>query len=72
MRGKWGDQIEGLQQQIQALNRTTADHAHLLGKLPDRVVAEEAGMSLGAVRNYRIKNDIPAACKLAVHVTSRT
>jgi hypothetical protein len=40
------------------------DYAHLLGKLPDRVVAEEAGMSLGAVRNYRIKNDIPAAGRM--------
>lgn len=40
------------------------DYKHLLGKLPDRVVAEEAGMSLGAVRNYRIKNDIPAAGRM--------
>lgn len=40
------------------------DYKHLLGKLPDRVVADEAGMSLGAVRNYRIKNDIPAAGRM--------
>lgn len=40
------------------------DFVHLLGKLPDRVVAEEAGMSLGAVRNFRVKNDIPAAGRM--------
>ncbi len=40
------------------------DYEHMLGKLPDRVVADEAGMSLGAVRNYRIKNDISAAGRM--------
>lgn len=34
---------------------------HLLGKVPDRVVAQEAGVSLNAVRNYRNKRGIPAA-----------
>lgn len=33
----------------------------LLGKVPDRVVAERAGVSLNAVRNYRVKRGIPAA-----------
>lgn len=33
----------------------------MLGVVPDRVVAEEAAMSLGAVRNYRIKHNIPAS-----------
>jgi hypothetical protein len=40
------------------------DFRHMLGKLPDRVVAEEAGMSLGAVRNFRVKHDIPAAGRM--------
>lgn len=40
------------------------DFRHLLGRLPDRVVADEAGMSLGAVRNFRIKHDIEAAGRL--------
>ncbi len=35
--------------------------AHLLGVVPDRVVAERAGVSLNAVRNYRVKRNIPAA-----------
>lgn len=35
--------------------------ADLLGKVPDRVVAEKAGVSLNAVRNYRVKRGIPAA-----------
>lgn len=33
----------------------------LLGKVPDRVVAERAGVSLNAVRNYRVKRGISAA-----------
>jgi hypothetical protein len=37
--------------------------AHLLGKVPDRVVAEEAGVSVNAVRNYRAKRGIPAASR---------
>ncbi|MCB9664236.1 MAG: hypothetical protein H6732_08995 [Alphaproteobacteria bacterium] len=36
----------------------------LLGVVPDRVIAEIAGMSLGAVRNFRIKKDIPAAGRM--------
>jgi hypothetical protein len=35
--------------------------AHLLGTVPDRVVAEKAGVSLNAVRNYRVNRGIPAA-----------
>lgn len=34
--------------------------AHLVGKVPDRVVAQEAGVSTNAVRNYRYKHGIPA------------
>lgn len=37
------------------------DFRHLMGRVPDRVVAEQADMSLGAVRNYRIKHGIDAA-----------
>lgn len=37
----------------------------LLGKVPDRVVAERAGVSLNAVRNYRVKRGIPAAGRTA-------
>lgn len=37
----------------------------LLGRVPDRVVAELAGMSLGAVRNFRIKNDIEPAGRIS-------
>lgn len=33
----------------------------LLGQVPDRVIAERAGVSLNAVRNYRVKRGIPAA-----------
>lgn len=39
--------------------------AHLLGQVPDRVVAEKAGVSLNAVRNYRVKRGIPAAGRAA-------
>jgi hypothetical protein len=35
--------------------------AELLGQVPDRVVAEKAGVSLNAVRNYRVKLGISAA-----------
>lgn len=35
--------------------------SNLLGTVPDRVVAEKAGVSLNAVRNYRVKKGIPAA-----------
>ncbi len=35
--------------------------AHLLGQVPDRVVAEKAGVTLNAVRNYRAKRGIQAA-----------
>lgn len=35
--------------------------AHLLGTVPDRVVAQQAGVSLNAVRNYRNKRGIAAA-----------
>ncbi len=41
------------------------DYANLLGKVPDRVVAEFTQMSLGAVRNYRIKHGIPAAGRMS-------
>lgn len=33
----------------------------LLGAVADRIVAEKAGVSLNAVRNYRVKRGIPAA-----------
>jgi hypothetical protein len=33
---------------------------HLLGNVPDRIVAEKAGVSLNAVRNYRVKKGISA------------
>lgn len=36
-------------------------HVSLLGQVPDRVVAERAGVSLNAVRNYRVKRGIAAA-----------
>lgn len=36
-------------------------YADLLGTVPDRVVAQQAGVSLNAVRNYRVKKKIPAA-----------
>jgi hypothetical protein len=40
------------------------DFRHVVGVLPDRVVAEVAGMSLGAVRNFRIKNGIEPAGRM--------
>ncbi len=36
-------------------------YVDLLGTVPDRVVADRAGVSLNAVRNYRVKREIPAA-----------
>jgi transcriptional regulator with XRE-family HTH domain len=47
------------------------DFHHLLGHIPDRVVAEEAGMSLGAVRNYRIKHEIEPAGRMRKSEISR-
>lgn len=46
-------------------------YAELLGKVPDRVVAEKAGVSLNAVRNYRVKRGIPAAGREAGQSASR-
>ena len=40
------------------------DYRDLLGKVPDRVIADIAGMSLGAVRNFRIKQDIEPAGRM--------
>jgi hypothetical protein len=40
------------------------DMHEILGRVPDRVVADEAGMSLGAVRNYRIKHSIEAVGRM--------
>lgn len=37
------------------------DHAHLLGTVPDRVVADKAGVSLNAVRNYRARRGIASS-----------
>ncbi|MBX2801184.1 MAG: hypothetical protein KTR31_26120 [Myxococcales bacterium] len=39
--------------------------AELLGQVPDRVVAEKAGVTLNAVRNYRAKRGIQAAGRAA-------
>lgn len=40
--------------------RSLLDDLHgLMGVIPDRSIAELSGMSLGAVRNYRVKNEIP-------------
>ena len=35
--------------------------AELVGKVPDRVVAEKAGVTLNAVRNYRASRGIPSS-----------
>ena len=40
------------------------DSLDLLGRVPDRVIAEIAGMSLGAIRNYRIKEGIAPAGRM--------
>lgn len=37
--------------------------ADMLGQVPDRVIAEQAGVTLNAVRNYRAKRGIPAATR---------
>lgn len=42
-----------------------ASFRHLLGEVPDRVVADLAGMSLGAIRNYRVKKGIAAAGRMS-------
>jgi hypothetical protein len=44
----------------------------LLGQVPDRVVAERAGVSLNAVRNYRVKRGIPASGRRGARKFSRT
>jgi hypothetical protein len=36
-------------------------YKEMLGQVPDRVVAEQAGVSLNAVRNYRVKHGIAAS-----------
>lgn len=40
------------------------DYRDFLGKVPDQVVAEHTQMSLGAVRNYRVKHGIKAAGRM--------
>ena len=40
--------------------------AHLVGQVPDRVVAERAGLTVGAVRNWRVARGIPAAGRQAL------
>lgn len=40
--------------------------AELVGQVPDRVVAERAGVTIGAVRNWRVARGIPAAGRLAL------
>jgi hypothetical protein len=35
--------------------------AHLVGQFPDRVVAEKAGVSLNAVRNWRMRHNVAAS-----------
>ncbi|MEQ1505694.1 MAG: hypothetical protein ABMB14_25900 [Myxococcota bacterium] len=39
--------------------------AHLVGQFPDRVVAEKAGVSLNAVRNWRMRHGVPASGRAA-------
>lgn len=41
------------------------DHVGVLGVVPDRVVADLSGLSLGAVRAFRIKHNIPAAGRMS-------
>jgi transcriptional regulator with XRE-family HTH domain len=41
----------------------------ILGKVPDRVVADKAEMSLGAVRNFRIKHGISASGRVPESAT---
>ena len=40
-------------------------YAHMLGQVPDRVIADKAGVTLNAVRNYRNKRGIAAASRNA-------
>ncbi|HMV67321.1 MAG TPA: hypothetical protein PKA64_10755, partial [Myxococcota bacterium] len=40
------------------------DFRPMLGRVPDRVVADHTGMSLGAVRNFRVKHNIPAVGRM--------
>lgn len=39
--------------------------AHLVGQHPDRIVAEKAGVSLNAVRNWRMRHGVPASGRVA-------
>lgn len=39
--------------------------AHLVGQHPDRIVAEKAGVSLNAVRNWRMRHGVPASGRAA-------
>jgi len=39
--------------------------AHLVGQYPDRVVAEKAGVSLNAVRNWRMRHGVPPSGRIA-------
>ena len=43
-----------------------AAFAHRVGQVPDRVVAERAGLTVGAVRNWRVARGIPAAGRQAL------
>jgi hypothetical protein len=43
-------------------------HADLVGTVPDRVVAEKAGVSVNAVRNWRVKRGVSARRRPAVGV----
>jgi hypothetical protein len=39
--------------------------AHLVGQFPDRVVAEKAGVSLNAVRNWRMRHGVAASGRVS-------
>lgn len=41
------------------------DFRVMLGRVPDRVVADHTGMSLGAVRNFRVKHNIAAVGRMS-------
>lgn len=46
--------------------RSRLEELHdLLGHVPDRIIADQAAMSLGAVRNYRLKHDIEAVGRMS-------
>jgi hypothetical protein len=46
--------------------RSRLEELHdLLGQVPDRIIADQAAMSLGAVRNYRLKHDIEAVGRMS-------